>query len=424
VPDQVRVFVSHHHSPEENAFTAQLVAALERAGADVWVDTERIPSGDFVRKINEGLSGRQWLVLVMTPDALRSPWVQTEVNAAVNQVNAGHMLGVIPFVAQACDERDIPPLWANLQRYNAILDYQAALSGLLRALGLRAPTEEPTTVAAETPAPVAAPAQAPAQQPAPAKPDSLARRTRVVDPHGHGDHRTVSEAIRAAEHGDRIIVRPGTYTGTIVIDKPLELVGEGDRDVIIIELREGAVTMFMLSETAEVTVRSTGVQLSNISVRVIPMPVLGGFSDAIVVTSGGELQIDGCDISSSNTGKSGIWVKSGKVTVRDSDIHDCGYDGVVLEGREAKAVVEDSTIRNCGLERGGAIGSFAAVLIKPGAMATVRRNRIINNKHCAIQVDAGGYGVFEDNDLRGNGSGPWTIANSAIGNVERARNLE
>lgn len=138
--DQVRVFVSHHHSPDEDAFTAHLVQRLQAAGADVWVDTDRIPSGDFVRKISEGLSGRQWLVLVMTPDALRSPWVQSEVNAAYHQVNSGRMLGIIPVVAAPCDERDIPLLWANLQRYDATHDSHAALAGLLHALGLAIPS--------------------------------------------------------------------------------------------------------------------------------------------------------------------------------------------------------------------------------------------------------------------------------------------
>jgi hypothetical protein len=31
--DQVRVFVSHHHSSEEDAFTTQLITDLEAAGA-------------------------------------------------------------------------------------------------------------------------------------------------------------------------------------------------------------------------------------------------------------------------------------------------------------------------------------------------------------------------------------------------------
>jgi len=134
--NQVRVFVSHHHSPEEDAFTARLVADLEAAGADVWVDDARITSDDFIRKINEGLTGRQWLVLVMTPDALRSPWVQGEVNAALLQVRQGRMLGVIPLVAQPCQDADIPPLWATLQYYDAVRGYDTARGGLLSALGL------------------------------------------------------------------------------------------------------------------------------------------------------------------------------------------------------------------------------------------------------------------------------------------------
>jgi hypothetical protein len=91
--DQVRVFVSHHHSVDEDAFTARLVADLETAGADVWVDTAGITSDDFIKRINEGLVGWHWLVLVMTPAALASPWVQREVNVALNEHTAGRMRG-------------------------------------------------------------------------------------------------------------------------------------------------------------------------------------------------------------------------------------------------------------------------------------------------------------------------------------------
>ena len=78
--EKIGVFVSHHHSPKEDAFTARLVADLEAAGADVWVDYQGIASGSLVQKINEGLSGRQWLILMMTPGALGSRWMQDEVN--------------------------------------------------------------------------------------------------------------------------------------------------------------------------------------------------------------------------------------------------------------------------------------------------------------------------------------------------------
>jgi nitrous oxidase accessory protein len=48
----------------------------------------------------------------------------------------------------------------------------------------------------------------------------------IVDP--GGEVRTLSEAVRRAENGDRIIIKPGRYTeGPIIIDKEVEIIGEG-----------------------------------------------------------------------------------------------------------------------------------------------------------------------------------------------------
>lgn len=141
--DSVRVFVSHHHSPAENAFTAHLVADLEAAGAEVWVDLLGIPLGSFVAKISGGLAGRQWLVLVMTPAALAAPWVEREVTAALNEQHAGRMQGVLLLLLQPCQEQDIPLAWRTLDRYDATRDYPEALAQLLQTLGLTAPAGQP-----------------------------------------------------------------------------------------------------------------------------------------------------------------------------------------------------------------------------------------------------------------------------------------
>src|SRR5262245_44833112 len=90
MPESVKVFVSHSHA--DDAFTNRLVTDLRAAGVDVWVDTAAIRHDDFIRKINEGMADRQWLVLVLTPDALRSSWVQAEVNAALHRKMQGFML--------------------------------------------------------------------------------------------------------------------------------------------------------------------------------------------------------------------------------------------------------------------------------------------------------------------------------------------
>lgn len=136
--ESVRVFVSHHHSREEDRFTARLVADLAAAGADVWVDDDNVIANDFVQKISEGLDGRQWLVLVMTPQSVASRWVQKEVNTALNEHTAGRMLGVIPIIMTTTRDEEIPMLWRPLHRYDATQSYESARDKLLRALGLMA----------------------------------------------------------------------------------------------------------------------------------------------------------------------------------------------------------------------------------------------------------------------------------------------
>ncbi len=131
-----RIFVSH--SSRDNAFARRLVADLETAGASVWVDMDQIRQGDFMQRINEGLANSDWLVLVLTPNAIQSQYVPIEVFAAMSLVQHGRMQGVIPIVAETCDPSTMPPLWMNLHRYDATNDYQRALQGLLVALGMRA----------------------------------------------------------------------------------------------------------------------------------------------------------------------------------------------------------------------------------------------------------------------------------------------
>ena len=126
MPQQVRVFVSHHHSPTEDTFTRRLVEDLKRASADVWFDENDILSGNFAKKISDGLSGRQWLILVMTSEALKSKWVQHEVEAAMGACNRGEMQGIIPIIAETCNENDVPLLWRVYHRLDATKDYTTA----------------------------------------------------------------------------------------------------------------------------------------------------------------------------------------------------------------------------------------------------------------------------------------------------------
>src|SRR2546429_684109 len=77
-----KVFISY--SSEDSPFVDQLVKDLKQRTVDVWYAKYEIKVGDsIVAKINEGLTRTDWLLLVMSQSAVKSPWVQLELNAAV-----------------------------------------------------------------------------------------------------------------------------------------------------------------------------------------------------------------------------------------------------------------------------------------------------------------------------------------------------
>ncbi len=88
--------------------------------------------------------------------------------------------------------------------------------------------------------------------------------TLIVSP--AGPYRSVAAAVHAASAGSRILVKPGTYReSAIVIDRPLELVGEGHP---VIEGREPATLIRVVAD--EVVVRGlvlTNVTASNVEER-------------------------------------------------------------------------------------------------------------------------------------------------------------
>jgi parallel beta-helix repeat protein len=72
----------------------------------------------------------------------------------------------------------------------------------------------------------------------PAPPDEAAGVTHIVAVDGSADYTTIEAAVDAAGEGDTILVRPGTYTEAIVVDKDLTLSGDGPREDIVITAPE------------------------------------------------------------------------------------------------------------------------------------------------------------------------------------------
>jgi parallel beta-helix repeat protein len=202
--------------------------------------------------------------------------------------------------------------------------------------------------------------------------------THVVDAFpGRGSFTTVGSAIEAAQPGDRILVRPGLYDEALVLDKPLEILGDGPVSDIQIRSRNTTVLSFRaaIGRVANLTLRQAG----------------GGGNSYGVDISQGRLDLEGCDISSQSLACVAIH-DGADPRLRRNKIHNGNQVGVlVYDG--GLGTLEDNDITG---------NTFAGVEIGTGGDPTVRRNHIHGGKAGGVFVWDNGLGTLEDNDITGN----------------------
>jgi parallel beta-helix repeat protein len=173
------------------------------------------------------------------------------------------------------------------------------------------------------------------------------------------DFPTIQEAINAASDGDKILVRNGTYSGPIVVDKVLALEGE-NRESTIID---------------------------------------GGSNEpfgSIVLVLADNVEISGFTIQHCRGGGNAIWLDSCvNMTFSDNIVTGCN-EGVRIFNSSG-TVVSDSIVQDCYYNTG--------VGIDYGFENTVCRNTIIHNH----------YGISGGIDCHGNTYSENTIINNDIG---------
>ena len=201
--------------------------------------------------------------------------------------------------------------------------------------------------------------------------------THVVDAWHRGDFTTVSVAIKAAKPGDRIVVRPGLYEEGLVVDKPLEILGDGPVADIEIRARGADALLFKASIG----------RIANLTLH-----QAGGEGDwyGVNITQG-RLDLEGCDISSQSLAC--VAIRNGAdPRLRRNKIHDGEEDGVLVYD-EGLGTLEDNDIT---------ANTLAGVEITTGGNPTLRRNQIHDNKEDGVYVYDSGLGTLEDNDITAN----------------------
>ncbi len=200
--------------------------------------------------------------------------------------------------------------------------------------------------------------------------------THYVDAMHRGDFPTISAAIEGANSGDRIVVRPGLYREGLVINKPLEIIGSGEAEEIVVEAEGANVVLFQanMGRVVNLTLRQEG----------------GGNWYCVDIAQG-RLDLEDCDITSDSLACVGIH-GGADPRLRRNRIHD-GKQGGVFVWENGRGTLEDNEIFG---------NAYSGVQIKEGGDPVLRRNRIHDGKQGGVFVWENGRGTLEDNEIFGN----------------------
>jgi tetratricopeptide (TPR) repeat protein len=139
-----RIFISHSHI--DNEFGTRLAQDLGRVLGDesaVWYDVlGGLHGGDtWWEKILEELTARKVFIVVLSPEAIQSPWVKDEINLAWSQKNSREGKQIIPLLYRECKVRaDLNTL--QVISFLSPKTYETSFKEVLVTLGLPTAGEE------------------------------------------------------------------------------------------------------------------------------------------------------------------------------------------------------------------------------------------------------------------------------------------
>ncbi|MCP3969193.1 MAG: hypothetical protein GY717_02500, partial [Rhodobacteraceae bacterium] len=261
------------------------------------------------------------------------------------------------------------------------------------------------------------------------------------------DHSTISAAIKAAKPGARILIRPGTYTENLVLDKPLELIGEGERDEVLVAVTSGDALRVSASLGLVRNMRFLRGQGKGNDVAAWVTAGRCVFEDcsftcrslsAVVVKGAGTAPgFDRCRFEGSAQGGASVLdhatPRFEECRFSDNDLHGIG----IVE----KA---DPELRRCVMRQNTQVGAFVykdgrgrftdcdfaqngfdGVATEEGGAPHLKNCRLIDNQQWGFSTeDKDGGGTVEDCLFRGNARGAWNLTEGSEGRVVRRDNRE
>jgi len=208
----------------------------------------------------------------------------------------------------------------------------------------------------------------------------------IVSKLGGAQFKTISEAIKAAQPGSRILVRPGFYQENFILDKKLEIIGDGPIEQIVIEGHDDYQNRCcILMQTDSALVQGLTLYMS------------GGHSPSVVSIPRGKLLIRNCVIAIS-----GGWCI--KATAFDAKpiIQKCIFQGHKGGGGNGISFTKNAQgqVEDCDILASIRIG----INISNGASPLIQASRITASAH-GVEVERNGSGIIQECDIEKGSTG-------------------
>jgi TIR domain-containing protein/restriction endonuclease len=127
-----QAFISYAQADRDTA--RRIADALKSAGLRVWFSEWELQPGDSIaRRIDEALSASDVLLVLLSPNAISSNWVQSEWRTAVSSQLSNRAVTVIPILIEDCK---VPPPLSHLAYLDLRHNFDAGVHRLIDQLGM------------------------------------------------------------------------------------------------------------------------------------------------------------------------------------------------------------------------------------------------------------------------------------------------
>lgn len=380
----IEVFFSYSHKDEDlrKELENHLSVLKNNGQISTWHD-RKIGAGDEWRNvIDEHLNSAQIILLLISADFLASDYIRDIEMARAMQRHESGEARVIPILLRHVDWKDtsfaklqiLPSNARPITSYKwaspdvAFLDVEQGIKKVIEKInsGRLKIGSEPFTS--------------------------------TVDQMERGDFTTITEAIKNASPGAKILVRRGVYDEDIIIDKPLDITGDGDLGDVVVRAVENDVILFK-------TIRG---KISNLMLKQYKTDKFG------LNIIQGNLDVEDCDISSDNS--SCIAIHGGAYPkIRNNKVHGSNQNGILIFDK-GQGVIESNNIYG---------NALSGISIEADSNPTIINNAIHDNGS-GVSID-NSKGLINNNEILNNsgmgvkitsGSKPNLINNKIYKNMQ------